>query len=734
MLKTILSTLVCVGSISLVSAQQLDMPSEIQTNLPVDLQNARQGETIEFCRQHTFHTQMMNDPAYVQALLDDEAIRAQEALNPQPEMTEVFYIPIVFHVLHNNGSENISDEQIMDALDILNRDFMLQNSDANNVVNAFNASNPAAIAPPDTAFIQFRMATRAPDGTCFSGITRTVSAQTSSGDGGSQVNAIINGNDVYNGQWAGNRYLNVFICEDLGGAAGYTFLPSNGIGTSMANGIWMLSDYVGSIGTSDVQRSRSLTHEVGHWLNLPHPWGSTNNPGVPSNCNDDDGVDDTPDCQGVTSCQLSANTCSGDNAFWGFDQIDNVENYMDYSYCSKMFTPGQVARMRNAIQSSVGGRNNVKSASNLAFTGADGNLTLCETEFSASRTSICVGESVDFSDDSFNAVTSRTWTFQGGTPATSTLENPTITYNTPGLYEVELTATDGTTTDTETKTAYIRVLANGGAPTILEGFESYTSFNGVTEWEIVDYGNNAEWAIETSAGLNSSQSAKLANFGQSAGNMDDLISEPTDLSGISAANGVTLSFRYSYRKRNSNNDETLRLLVSNNCGETWASRRTLTGPLLGTDIEVSAWTPSSEADWVTVHVTNITSNYWVQNFRYKFEFESDGGNNIYLDNINLYEGSPSDDLIASIGENDPIDHITLYPNPTEGDITIQFDAVNSQVVNMEVVDIAGKLVQTSSVNASAGANMVVLGTETMAPGMYFLKIDGSNNSLQFVVK
>ena len=197
---------------------------------------------------------------------------------------------------------------------------------------------------------------------------------------------------------------------------------------------------------------------------------------------------------------------------------------------------------------------------------------------------------------------------------------------------------------------------------------------------------------------------------------------------------MTLSFRYSYRKRNSGNSETMKVYVSNTCGETWVARKTLTGPILGSDVLTSAWTPSSESDWVTVHMTNVTSAYWVDNFRYKFEFESDGGNNMYLDNINIYAGSPSDELVASLDEQDAIGHITLFPNPTEGDITVRFDAANTQEVNMRVVDVTGKVVNTNSVNATAGANLVVLGTESYAPGMYFLKIDGSTNALQFVVK
>lgn len=727
MKKTMLSIMAVLGLIFTASAQQ--------TQNTIDPQNCREGESVEYCRQHTYHSELLNNPAYVQSLVNDEAIRLQEAENGIPESQTIYYIPIVFHLLHNNGPEFISDEQIVDAFDILNRDYMLLNSDANNVVNAFNPNNPSALMQPDTAYIQFRLATKAPDGSCFTGITHTVSSATNSSSDNTRLNAIINGNDVYNGQWPGNRYLNIFICGEIGGAAGYTYVPSNWIGTGMDNGVRILSQYVGSIGTGSPSTSRALTHEVGHWLNLQHPWGSTNNPGEPNNCNDDDGVTDTPDCKGVTSCQLSANTCSGDNAVWGgLDQIDNVENYMDYSYCSKMFSPGQVTRMRNALNSSVGGRSNIITQSNLNLTGANGTLTLCKADFSVDRTSICTGESVQFSDQSYNEVTSRTWTFQGGTPATSTLENPVVTYSSPGIYEVELSATDGTTTDVETKTAFIRVLDNGGAVPILDGFEGYSSLDGITEWEVVDYGNNAKWELTTSTGLSSAKSAKLANFGQSAGNFDELISEPIDLSSITSQTNMTLSFRYSYRKRSSGNSETMKVYVSNTCGETWVARKTLVGSILGSDVATSSWTPSSANDWVTVHMTNITSAYWVDNFRYKFEFESDGGNNIYLDNINIYAGSPSDDLIAGLEDQAAIDHVTLYPNPTEGDVTVRFDVTNAQQVNMQVVDVTGKVVNTSTVNANTGANMVVLGTASMAPGMYFLKIDGSNNSLQFVVK
>jgi uncharacterized repeat protein (TIGR02543 family) len=78
-------------------------------------------------------------------------------------------------------------------------------------------------------------------------------------------------------------------------------------------------------------------------------------------------------------------------------------------------------------------------------------------DFSASSTSISAGDSVDFTDQSLNTPTAWDWTFAGGTPATSTDRNPTITYNTPGTYTVTLIAANSAGSDTETKVDYINV-------------------------------------------------------------------------------------------------------------------------------------------------------------------------------------------------------------------------------------------------------------------------------------
>ena len=79
------------------------------------------------------------------------------------------------------------------------------------------------------------------------------------------------------------------------------------------------------------------------------------------------------------------------------------------------------------------------------------------------------GESVHFLDMSTGNATSWNWTFEGGTPATSTEQNPVVTYNKAGSYAVTLTVGDGNTTSTATRQAYVNVegeapVANIGLP------------------------------------------------------------------------------------------------------------------------------------------------------------------------------------------------------------------------------------------------------------------------------
>jgi hypothetical protein len=129
----------------------------------------------------------------------------------------------------------------------------------------------------------------------------------------------------------------------------------------------------------------------------------------------------------------------------------------------------------------------------------------------------------------------------------------------------------------------------------------------------------------------------------------------------------------------------------------------------------------------------VNNSYFVSNFRFKFEFDGKNGNNIYIDDINVYKGAASG---LGLGENIGLDDVSLYPNPANKEINVSFSIAGNEDVVLSVQDITGKVAQTNLVKAIAGSNLVMLNTESLSSGMYFLKIQtgSSQNTLQFVVK
>ncbi|MCA0348700.1 MAG: T9SS type A sorting domain-containing protein [Bacteroidetes bacterium] len=152
---------------------------------------------------------------------------------------------------------------------------------------------------------------------------------------------------------------------------------------------------------------------------------------------------------GATTEEFSSTTCSTPPSFYayfgGINDGAAVENF-EANVCS---FPSQ-------FYAYFGGQDD-------GFT-LDKTAPICPTQppvasFTASTTEICVGQTVTFTDTSTNIPSAWTWTFAGGTPGTSTDQNPVITFNTAGSYAVTLVAANFNGTDIETITGYITVIA-----------------------------------------------------------------------------------------------------------------------------------------------------------------------------------------------------------------------------------------------------------------------------------
>jgi len=553
---------------------------------------------------------MDEHPEEVQSILDTEEQLNQFTQNyTQSGARAVKIIPIVFHVIHINGTENISKTQVEDQVRILNEDYSATNDDLSDVVSSFTSRI-------GDSKIEFRLAQIDPQGNPTDGIDRIYSTKTNQGGDAAKLNP-----------WPRSKYLNVWVVKSWNssipnGVLAYAYLPSMVHNSPNIDGIIMLSRFVGSIGTSSPYYSRTLTHEIGHYLNLEHTWGGSNNPGSSANCNSDDGVSDTPNTVGSSSCNVNYVSCGS---------LDNVQNQMEYSFCSVMFTKGQSSRMNATLNSGVSQRNQLSTATNLAATGVS---LLTEANFVANRFTICQGESVDFSDKSKYDATSWSWIFPSGQANSNTNKNPEVLYEQPGLYDVTLNASNGTQNVSHAKVGYIMVNpVIGKHVPYSEDFSSVTSLNH-ENW----YANNVEqdayfFTPDNTSGYNGSSCIKLNNFGNANKTFDELITTTYDLSIFSSS---SISFDVAYAKTGGLDLSKLSVYISNDCGQSWGLKWVGTSTSIATGPTANApFTPSGNTQWKTINLPTLPGSILTQNSQIKIVFENKSGNNLYIDNFNI---------------------------------------------------------------------------------------------------
>lgn len=637
--------------------------------------NAQHEETLP-CGTDEMHQRLFVDyPEYNSGIINayNELQSFTHNFVPTYRSNDPYIIPVVFHIIHNYGAENIDDAQILDAVKQVNIQLRKRNADTTDIVGAFQS------IAADTE-IEIRLAQLDPDGNCTNGITRSVSTTTLTGD--HSVKDVIH--------WPPDKYLNIYVCNQAAGLAGHALLPSAADTMPEWDGIVMQHSYIGTIGTSDFFRRTVLTHEIGHYLNLQHIWGGNNVPNyyyLPvaqgTNCDHDDDVADTPNTIGWQTCNTGGVSCG---------TLDNVQNYMDYAYCARMFTDGQKQRMHACLNSPIANRNNLWSPANIAATGTDG-LTnyLCEAKFTINKQIVCVGEEVELSDISYHGVASRTWDLPGATVSSSVDSTITASYNTPGKYSVSLSASNGLDQVTTLEEDFIVVISNTGTNDyLIEAFENQLTFD--QKWVVSNNLSPVNWEVTSEAGYNSNQSIYIHNFEGPSGVEYIFQSKPIDASGLS---DIVIAFDYASSRFMSSNLDILQVQISNDCGESWVTRKTLSSSSLmtTTDFVQGDFYPNSD-EWKSTVVDNITSVYLVDNLMVRFIFKSAGGNNVFIDNVNVSHP----DVLAS-SENTFQNEFIVYPNPTTDNLTIQ-NLTSNQQLEVKLVDQLGKVILCQSFNSS----------------------------------
>ena len=672
--------------------------------------------------------------------------------------TTIYDIPLVVHVVHDYGAENVTDDVIYTAAAYWAVVYMKQNADTTDVIPPFVkwVGNPR---------MRLHLATIDPNGNPTKGVVRFKSYLTIAADDQAKYE-----------QWPSNKYVNIWLISTFGaayaGAAAYAYTPSLATFQPYYDGVICLSSYT--------NQDKTIPHELGHVMNLSHPWGNTNNPGVA--CGDDQ-VDDTPPTKGhsPTGCTLGSlydtacttgylkhyTAAGGGDSLVNYPDTTNAQNIMDYTYCQRMFTIGQVVRMRTALLSATAGRNNLFTPSNLAATGALAPMPDLPpvADFivnRASSTSLITDSRsyfltfnntalFSFKNWSWNdTVSSVLWTFSNGasTPtSTNMTTNVTNQFSVPGWVTVSLQATSnaGSNTITNTHTVY-------AADTVVAGgigySQNFSTASSVDNWPMFNYYNNRfQWQYYSGAGYDDGSCVRYRSFdttnkttGNAVGDHDDFYTPAFDLS--SAPTNTFLNFYTAGASVSSSSlgygvtakGDSIEVDVSITGGQRWTRIGSFSGNNLSNNgVMATEFVPTSPGQWKARSIT-IPATYYTNNTFFRFRYwPGNTGNNMYLDNVSIWPWAAGVQEVLNASS----DLFNIFPNPSTNGFNLVFKTGNDGSVNYCIKDLTGKLVYEHKADLVANSTQqeIILRSATPAAGMYFITvtIDGVSRTQKLVV-
>lgn len=339
-------------------------------------------------------------------------------------------------------------------------------------------------------------------------------------------------------------------------------------------------------------------------------------------------------------------------------------------------------------------------------------------KFVANKTNICPGQSISFTDQSTGAPTSWSWTFDGGSPATSTSQNPTISFSSPGNHTITLIVSKG-----GLSTSYSASIAvkQGSNMPYAEGFET-TTFP-LAGWEIVNPDGKMAWQ----------RAEKLSGggFGKSKGYMyfdnysqynyyqkDQARLAPFDLSHVTSA---VLKFDVAYKRATKTKTDTLSVYISTDCGQTFTRIYKKGGSTLSTsagDKSSGKFMPKS-SEWRKEQISLAAYNN-MSGIIIAFENTSGYGQPVYIDNIEL-TGTVS--ALTSIETDGSLPvMLNVFPNPNAGQFTLNYVSELKDNLNISVINALGQVVYSEEiVNFSGDLNKVINLTDK-EKGLFWIKI------------
>lgn len=606
--------------------------------------------------------QQQQDPTLAQRMQDIEnATQAYIASNPGETRT-VITIPVVVHVIYKTTAQNISDAQVQAQISQLNADYARLNADAGNTPSVFQS------VAADCE-IQFCLAQRDPNGNATNGIIHKSTTVTSFTSNNNVKHSSTGGDDA----WPAASYLNLWSCNLGGGLLGYAQFPG---GAASTDGVVVLYSSVGSLtqpGTAvPYQYGRTLTHEVGHWLNCYHIWGDDG-----TACTGSDLVADTPN-QGSENygCPTFPHvSCSnGPNG-------DMFMNYMDYTDdgCMNVFTAGQKSRMQ-ALFATGGARVSITSS-----LGCQPPTSSCNAPSGLNASSITSSSATL----GWNAVSGA------------------VSYNIQ--YKISSGSTWATLTSTTNSKAISGLLASTSydfqVQTVCSGGSS--SYSAASSFTTLSSGGGGG-CVETYEPNNTTGTAKAVS---TEVDISSQISSSSDLDWYSFVN-TSAKKNIKITLTNLPGDYDIKLYKSN-----------------GTNVATSQ--NGGTADETIIYNTTKVATYKIQVYGYAGAYSTTSCYTMHIytssSSFRTFEGTQQD--LAATAD------LQLYPNPANSNMTLQYSSINKGDVQVNVYNLVGQRVYSNTEFALEGDNNFYLDVSRLTNGNYIAEVVSNGTSLhrQFVV-
>lgn len=355
---------------------------------------------------------------------------------------------------------------------------------------------------------------------------------------------------------------------------------------------------------------------------------------------------------------------------------------------------------------------------------------LPDVDFSFNKTVICTNEVVEFTDNTKYSPIQWEWqfdpstvTFVNGTDANS--KNPEVIFDAANTYSVSLKVWN--INGFSEKTEFEIINSGGFTPYFNEDFNQNLDLR---FWTVENPDDDITWEITNVGGAGHGQFAASINFYDyyTFTQRDRLISPSFNLEGMSNA---VLEFDHAYAKRYSPITDSLIVLVSEDCGNSWSRLLALgengNGNFATHILSTNGFVPQTTDDWCgsgygsECNTIDLSEFLGKSNIKFAFESYNANGNPLYIDNIKISQFVDVDQNILNTEE------IDLFPNPTKGSFTININE-NQYFEKVEIFNYLGQLVNTSNINKTKSSVKINTKSELMS-GVYFVKISGQGKSI-----